>query len=131
MRDSRTESRRQRKTRTEAPSRERDVHAAGKIEAGAAFAAPGPGRPPLYAIRDAKPGATLRGTGIVYLVGAGPGNPDLLTLRAALREIEDGVADEAVVDDDLGFADQLRGAQRQQVGIAGARAYQIDDARAA
>jgi uroporphyrin-III C-methyltransferase/precorrin-2 dehydrogenase/sirohydrochlorin ferrochelatase len=118
MRDSRTERRRQRKTSTEAPSRERGVHAAGKIEAGAAFVAPGPGRPPLYAIRDAKPGATLRGTGIVYLVGAGPGNPDLLTLRAAklIGEAEIIVYDRLVGSGILDLAQH--GVQRIFVGKA-------------
>jgi uroporphyrin-III C-methyltransferase/precorrin-2 dehydrogenase/sirohydrochlorin ferrochelatase len=75
-------------------------------------------RPPLYAIRGAEPVALPTGVGTVYLVGAGPGNPELLTLRAA-KLIENA---DVLVYDRLVGADILklarRGARRIYVGKA-------------
>ncbi len=76
-------------------------------------------RRPLYAVGGAPPAATGRArTGVVYLVGAGPGNADLLTVRAA-RLIASA---DVLVHDRLVGADVLalarRDAQRIYVGKA-------------
>ena len=56
--------------------RERRLSVGGRIRGDV------PARPPLYAIGGGAT-AVAANVGIVYLVGAGPGNPELLTIRAA------------------------------------------------
>lgn len=45
-------------------------------------------------------------------------------LRAA--EVEDGIGDEVVVEDDVGVGEQMGGTEGEEIGVAGAGAYEID-----
>lgn len=75
---------------SDAPARKRGACLNRRIGTDTAFAMPGTGRPPLYALRDTGTDAPPRNAGIVHGVGARPGNPDRLTLRPAIliREAE-------------------------------------------
>ena len=89
---------------------------------GSGFDAPGAApllRPSLYAIRGALPAKSGQvGAGRVNLVGAGPGNPELLTLRAArlIGEADVIVYDRLVGPGILELA--RKGTQRIYVGKA-------------
>lgn len=90
----------------------------GEHAASACGPAAGPySRPPPFAARGAH-GARAANVGTVYLVGAGPGNPELLTVRAA-RVIAAGdviVHDRLVASEIVALA--RPGAQRIYVGKA-------------
>ena len=118
MQGSRTEGRRQRKAGRDAPCRRVAGRVAGRRTSETVFARSGSGRPALYAIRDTAIAGSGRNEGTVYLVGAGPGNPELLTLRAArlIGEAEVLVHDRLVGNAILDLA--RRGTQRIFVGKA-------------
>ncbi len=48
------------------------------------------------------------------------------TMRIATSAIEHGIGDEPIVKNDVGLLEQLDGAKREQIGIAGTRADQVN-----
>jgi uroporphyrin-III C-methyltransferase/precorrin-2 dehydrogenase/sirohydrochlorin ferrochelatase len=77
-------------------------------------------RAPLYAVRAGRESARRdNGAGTVYLVGAGPGNPDLLTVRAA----------RLVAAADILVYDRLVGAEVLQLARRDARRIYVGKAR--
>ncbi len=118
MRGSRTEGRRPRSVGADSAFRRRHGRAGKTIDSEPVFPQLDSGRPSLYAIRDTASAVARRNGGIVFLVGAGPGNPDLLTLRAAklIAEADVIVYDRLVGSEILDLA--RRGAQRIFVGKA-------------